>query len=130
MTVPCSLCFVEDDNTFCRRARVLQTLISKVMDVLNESHGLPMRFGFADLVLSLRALDNFVSGQCFLQYAHKRSVAREENGVLNETTGQRFRSEILSVGGARPALESFVAFRGREPNIDALLRHSGMLEAA
>ena len=54
----------------------------------------------------------------------------EENGVLNEITGQRFRSEILSVGGARPALESFVAFRGREPKIDALLRHSGMLEAA
>ncbi len=54
----------------------------------------------------------------------------EENGVLNEATGQRFRSEILSVGGARPAMESFVAFRGREPNIDALLRHSGMQEAA
>jgi oligopeptidase A len=54
----------------------------------------------------------------------------EENGVLNEATGQKFRHEILSVGGARPALESFVAFRGREPNIDALLRHNGMLEAA
>jgi oligopeptidase A len=54
----------------------------------------------------------------------------EENGVLNEATGQRFRSEILSVGGARPALESFVAFRGREPKIDALLRHCGMLEMA
>ena len=54
----------------------------------------------------------------------------EESGVLNQATGQKFRHEILSVGGARPALESFVAFRGREPNIDALLRHSGMLEAA
>ena len=54
----------------------------------------------------------------------------EESGVLNQTTGQKFRQEILSVGGARPALESFVAFRGREPNIDALLRHSGMLVAA
>ena len=54
----------------------------------------------------------------------------EENGVLNEQTGQRFRSAILSVGGSRPALESFVEFRGREPKIDALLRHSGMLEAA
>jgi oligopeptidase A len=37
-----------------------------------------------------------------------------------------FQREILSVGGSRPALESFTAFRGREPNIDALLRHSGM----
>ena len=54
----------------------------------------------------------------------------EENGVLSEATGQKFRNEILSVGGGRPALESFVAFRGREPSIDALLRHSGMLEAA
>ncbi|MBC7684637.1 MAG: hypothetical protein H7176_05345, partial [Bdellovibrionales bacterium] len=41
-------------------------------------------------------------------------------------TGKRFQQEILAVGGSRPALESFKAFRGREPNIDALLRHSGM----
>jgi oligopeptidase A len=50
----------------------------------------------------------------------------EENGVLDARTGQRFRDEILGVGGSRPALESFVAFRGREPKIDALLRHNGM----
>ncbi|MES2162453.1 MAG: M3 family metallopeptidase [Pseudomonadota bacterium] len=41
-------------------------------------------------------------------------------------TGKRYLQEILSVGGSRPALESFTAFRGREPSIDALLRHSGM----
>jgi oligopeptidase A len=41
-------------------------------------------------------------------------------------TGKRYLAEILSVGGSRPALESFTAFRGREPSIDALLRHSGM----
>ncbi len=50
----------------------------------------------------------------------------EENGVLSEATGRRFWSEILAQGGSRPALESFVAFRGREPTIDALLRHNGM----
>jgi oligopeptidase A len=50
----------------------------------------------------------------------------EEMGVLSPQAGERFRREILSVGGSRPALESFVAFRGREPTIDALLRHSGM----
>jgi oligopeptidase A len=50
----------------------------------------------------------------------------EENGVLDSATGARFWDEILGVGGSRPALESFVAFRGREPRIDALLRHSGM----
>jgi oligopeptidase A len=53
----------------------------------------------------------------------------EERGVLDPETGKRFWNEILGVGGSRPALESFVAFRGREPKIDALLRHSGMVEA-
>jgi oligopeptidase A len=50
----------------------------------------------------------------------------EENGVLSAEVGHRFWSEILATGGARPALESFKAFRGREPTIDALLRHNGM----
>jgi oligopeptidase A len=54
----------------------------------------------------------------------------EERGVLDPETGKRFRDEILAVGGTRPALESFVAFRGREPKVDALLRHSGMIAAA
>ena len=50
----------------------------------------------------------------------------EENGVLDPQTGARFREEVLAVGGSRPAIESFRAFRGREPTVDALLRHSGM----
>ena len=50
----------------------------------------------------------------------------EEHGVLCEETGRRFWAEVLAMGGSRPALESFVAFRGREPSIDALLRHNGM----
>ncbi len=53
----------------------------------------------------------------------------EENGVLNPEVGDRFRAQILAAGGSRPALESFVAFRGREPRIDALLRHNGMAVA-
>ena len=52
----------------------------------------------------------------------------EEDGVLNASTGQRFLDEILAVGGSRPALESFVAFRGRKPTIDALMRHNGMAD--
>lgn len=52
----------------------------------------------------------------------------EENGVVNPEIGQRFLDEILSVGGSRPAAESFKAFRGREPSMDALLRHTGMIE--
>jgi len=50
----------------------------------------------------------------------------EEDGVLSAETGKRYWQEILAQGGSRSALESFTAFRGREPNIDALLRHNGM----
>jgi oligopeptidase A len=46
--------------------------------------------------------------------------------VLDENTGARYRNEILAVGGSRPAMDSFKAFRGRTPTIDALLRHNGM----
>ena len=52
--------------------------------------------------------------------------AFEERGALDQATGRRFRHEILEVGGSRPALASFKAFRGREPSIDALLRHQGI----
>ncbi|MBI1174081.1 MAG: oligopeptidase A [Sideroxydans sp.] len=51
----------------------------------------------------------------------------EESGVLNPVVGNQFRSEILAMGGSRDAMASFVAFRGREPGIDALLRHNGLL---
>jgi oligopeptidase A len=52
--------------------------------------------------------------------------AFEEEGVLSVSTGRRLRQEILEAGGSRSAMESFVAFRGREPRLDALLRHQGM----
>ena len=52
------------------------------------------------------------------------------NGVaILARAGQRFRDEILAVGGSRPAAESFRAFRGREPRVEALLRHNGMIAA-
>jgi oligopeptidase A len=55
--------------------------------------------------------------------------AFEEVGrVLDPATGERFWREILAVGGSRPAIESFKAFRGREPRVDALLRHNGMID--
>jgi len=50
-------------------------------------------------------------------------------GSLNPEAGARFRDEVLAVGGTRPAAESFRAFRGRDPSIDALLRRSGMIPA-
>ncbi len=51
----------------------------------------------------------------------------EEAGVLSAEAGARFRDEVLAQGGSRPAIESFVAFRGRPPQIEALLRHNGMI---
>jgi oligopeptidase A len=57
-------------------------------------------------------------------------AAFEEAGnPFDAAVGQRYLDEILSVGGSRPAIESFKAFRGREPRVDALLRHSGMIAA-
>jgi len=52
--------------------------------------------------------------------------AFEESGVLDLDTGRRYRREILEVGGSRDALDSFKAFRGRPPSIDAMLRHLGI----
>ena len=53
----------------------------------------------------------------------------EENGVLDPQWVISFREQILAVGGSRDAMDSFIAFRGREPKIDALLRHNGLVTA-
>jgi oligopeptidase A len=63
-------------------------------------------------------------------YAAFEDAAKASQGsVLDAETGTRYRREILEVGGSRPAMESFKAFRGRAPTIDALLRHNGMAQA-
>ncbi len=49
-----------------------------------------------------------------------------KDGLPNIETGRKYREAILEAGGSRPAMESFKAFRGREPSLDALLRHQGM----
>ncbi len=49
-----------------------------------------------------------------------------EHGVLDRATGERFRREFLAVGASRPALESFIAFRGRKPQPEALLKSYGL----
>ena len=59
-------------------------------------------------------------------YSAFEEAAKLNGSVLDEQTGKRYRQEILEVGGSRPAAESFKAFRGREPSIDALLRHGGL----
>ncbi|RJS93391.1 M3 family peptidase [Salinisphaera sp. Q1T1-3] len=56
-------------------------------------------------------------------------AAFEETGLFDAATGQRFKTEVLERGATRSAMDNFVAFRGREPAIDALLRHSGLVES-
>ncbi len=51
----------------------------------------------------------------------------EENGIFDKATGQQFLQTILEKGGSQEPMDLFVAFRGREPKIDALLKHTGML---
>ena len=50
----------------------------------------------------------------------------EEEGIFNAETGQSFLNNVLEMGGSKEPMELFVAFRGREPSVDALLRHSGI----
>jgi len=59
-------------------------------------------------------------------YAAFEEAAAQSGSTLDVETGRRFRTCILEMGGSRPAMESFKAFRDREPTIDALLRHQGM----
>ncbi len=55
--------------------------------------------------------------------------AFEEEGLFNKATGRRWLDEVISRGASRDAMESFVAFRGREPSIEPLLRHTGIIES-
>ena len=64
-------------------------------------------------------------------YAAFEEAANDEadaavKSTVSVTAGRKYRQAILEVGGSRPAMESFKAFRGREPSLDALLRHQGM----
>lgn len=61
-------------------------------------------------------------------YSAFEEAAKMTGSILDSATGLRYRTEILEVGGSRSAAESFKAFRGRDPSIDALLRHGGLIE--
>ncbi len=93
----------------------------------------------ADYDRSLQAFSHiFAGGYAAGYYSYKwaevlsaDAYARfEEEGVLSPTVGASFRDEVLARGGSRPAMESFIAFRGRAPQLDALLRHNGMVSTA
>ncbi len=54
-------------------------------------------------------------------------AAFEEAGIFDQATAQRFRREILEIGGSRDIMQAYIAFRGRKPTIDALLKQAGIL---
>ncbi|GHU06405.1 oligopeptidase A [Betaproteobacteria bacterium] len=73
-----------------------------------------------------------LSADAFSAFEEARTstgAEKDRGSLLDPVTGERFWREILAVGGSRPALQSFVAFRGRKPTVDALLRHNGMVTA-
>lgn len=79
-------------------------------------------------VLSADAFEAFEEAAA--RSATSAHQAASDLGALDAETGMKFRKEVLAVGGLRPAAESFKAFRGRAPRMDALLRHSGMQDSA
>jgi oligopeptidase A len=70
-----------------------------------------------------------LSADAYSAFEEWRDAEPASRSVLDRAMGERFRNEILAMGGSRPAIESFKAFRGREPRVDALLKHSGMIAA-
>lgn len=89
----------------------------------HPNNRLPMQFGHI-----------FAGGYSAGYYSYKWSEVLsadsfslfEEKGIFNQEIGLKFRNEVLSKGSSRPSMESFIAFRGREPEMNALLRHSGI----
>jgi oligopeptidase A len=72
-----------------------------------------------------------LSADAYAAFEETAAAAAAEAGAQGTSTatvetGRKYRQAILEAGGSRPAMESFKAFRGREPSLDALLRHQGM----
>ena len=71
-----------------------------------------------------------LSADAYAAFEEAAAAAGEDEtsgkSTLSVETGRKYRQAILEAGGSRPAMESFKAFRGREPSLDALLRHQGM----
>jgi len=110
---------------------------ARIQDVLNEVRQevtvlMPPAFNRFQHSFSHIFAGGYSAGYYSYKWAEVLSAdawsAFEETGVFNAETGRRYRTEILEAGSARSALENFKAFRGREPQLDALLRHQGMSE--
>jgi len=117
----------------------LQKAAKSIMDVLHEVRSEvavlhPPSFQRFPQSFSHIFAGGYAAGYYSYKWAEVLSAdayaAFEEEPTNYTAVGQRFWREILSKGGSRPALESFKAFRGREPSPEPLLRHSGLLETA
>ncbi|RJX32150.1 MAG: M3 family peptidase [Oxalobacter sp.] len=113
------------------------TPFQSVLDAVREQYAVVIPPSFNRFLQSFSHI--FAGGYAAGYYSYKWAevlsadayAAFEEarelgESILSVLVGKKFQDEILAVGGSRPALASFVAFRGREPKIDALLRHNGM----
>ena len=110
-----------------------QSVLDLVESIRREISVVPRQFDDRGLTHAFSHIfaGGYAAGYYSYQWAEVLSADAyslfEEQGVLSPVVGSRFRDEVLGRGGSRPALDSFIAFRGRAPQIDALLRHNGML---
>lgn len=110
-----------------------------VMDVLDEVRkevavAFPPEYNRFPMSFSHIFAGGYAAGYYSYKWAEVLSAdcfsAFEEEGVLNPAVGERYLKEILERGSSRDAMDNFVAFRGRKPTVDALLRHTGILPAS
>lgn len=115
-------------NRYLTRASEIQTILDQVrndVSVVKTSTDNRFQNGFSHIFAG-----GYAAGYYSYKWAEVLSAdafsAFEDEGIFNKITGQRFLNCILEKGGSRPAIESFQCFRGRDPDIEALLRHSGI----
>ncbi|MDH2433480.1 oligopeptidase A [Pokkaliibacter sp. MBI-7] len=108
------------------------TQVQQVLDAVRDEVAVLIPPGFNRFAHAFTHI--FAGGYAAGYYSYKWAEvlsadafsAFEEEGIFNRQTGERFLTAVLEQGGSKPAMELFKAFRGREPDIGPLLRHSGL----
>ncbi len=118
------------ENLSVNRAELLRVLgeVRREVAVLIPPHWNRMPWSFAHIFAG-----GYAAGYYSYKWAEVLSADAysrfEEEGVLSAKVGDDFRREVLGRGGSRDAMSNFIAFRGRAPSVDALLRHNGMVSS-